>query len=444
MATVITVRFTGKVLQDGTCPVMLKIQKGATKKHYSLGFSANERQWDNTNRCFVRDKRINPTSYSEDETGRKIEIDGYAIKNTFIDKKRLRAQEIIDEFDRNNIDWTLQMFEDKFINDTRKVLVYSYLRKHIESLKEEKRFGNAKAYSQLLTLLECFSNEKHIKINKMYFHDLNYSVINKLYLYLKNDRQVSGNTMSIYLRTLRSLMNLAISDGCGSKEAYCFSNGRSDSKKTINIGKLKEETKKRFIPIDYLSVIKNTVFDKEPLEYSRRLFLLSFYLYGCSYIDLANLKVSDIKQTITKDGKQVEEIEYTRSKTHKVYSIQMRNEIKEQIDWFRLNYPTIGDYLLPCVTRDLKDAELYNHIVNRRKKFNNRLKEIVKELNFPESLLNISTYYSRHSYAMAMLTSGRSTETISQALGHEDLKTTKIYLDSFSSDFLANESDGLI
>jgi len=40
--------------------------------------------------------------------------------------------------------------------------------------------------------------------------------------------------------------------------------------------------------------------------------------------------------------------------------------------------------------------------------------------------------------------SGRSTETISQALGREDLKTTKIYLDSFLSDFLANESDRLI
>jgi len=72
------------------------------------------------------------------------------------------------------------------------------------------------------------------------------------------------------------------------------------------------------------------------------------------------------------------------------------------------------------------------------------LKKIAKQLEFPEALLNISTYYSRHSYAMAMLSSGRSTETISQALGHEDLKTTKIYLDSFSSDFLAHESDGLI
>jgi len=444
MATVIAVRFTSKTLRDGSCPIMLKVQKGNAKKHYALGFSATEKQWDNENRYLIRDKRLNPSICAEDENGKRIEIEGYTVKNAFIDRKRIRAQEIIDEFDRNNIDWTLQMFEQKFINESQKIFVLDYLKNHIKKLKDEKHFGNAEAYSRLLVLLNCFKDDKKIKIDKLYFHDFDYSVVNKFYLYLKNDRKVTGNTVSYYFRTLRSLMNNAIKDGCGSKEAYCFSNEYTDTKKIFQIGKLKEVTRKRFIPKDYLTIIKNTTFERDPLEYSRRLFLLSFYLYGCSYIDLATLRKSDITTTITKDGKFIEIITYKRNKTHKDYTIQIRPEIRDHLDWFQNNYPTVSDYLLPCITKDLKDEALMNHIINRRNKYSKYLKDIAKELQFPEALSKISTYYSRHSYAMAMLGSGKSMEVIQQALGHEDLSTTKIYLDSFDTDYLANESDGLI
>jgi site-specific recombinase XerD len=444
MATVIAVRFTGKILQDGTCPVMLKVQKGTIKKHYSLGFSADEKQWDNTNRCFVRDKRVNPSFCGEDENGKKIEVDGYSVRNSYIDRKRFRAIEIIDEFEKNNIDWTLQMFEDKFTVNSKKSLLIDYLKYHIKRLKEEKRFGDAKSYKDLEDMLFCFQKDKKIRVEKLYFQDFGYETVRKFYLYLKNDREISMNSIGYYFRSLRAIMNFAIKDGCGSKDTYCFSNKYTDTSKIFTVAKLKEETKKRYIPKDFLVKLKNTVLENQTLEYCRRLFLLSFYLYGISYIDMAKLKKTDIKKTITKDGMQISEICYERSKTHKIYSIQIRPEIQEQLDWFNENRTIVGNYLLPCITIDHQDENLTNHINNRRKQYSNGLKKIARLLEFPEVLLDISTYYSRHSYAMAMLAGGRSTETISQALGHEDLKTTKIYLDSFSSDFLANESDGLI
>ena len=444
MATVVVVRFTGKILQDGTCPIMLKVQKGSAKKHYSLGFSSDEKQWDNLNRCFVKDKRINPSSFGEDENGRKIEIDGYAVRNAFIERKRFRAVEIIEEFDKNNIDWTLQMFEDKFIVNSKKSLIIDYLKNHIKRLKEERRFGDAKVYQDLEDMLMNFRKDKKINVEKFHFQDFGYEMVRKFYLYLKNDREMETNSLGFYFRSLRAIMNFAIKDGCGSKDTYCFSNKYSDISKIFSISKLKEETKKRYIPRNFLLKLKNTVLENQTLEYARRLFLLSFYLYGISYIDMAKLKKSDVKNTVTKDGNQVNEIYYERSKTHKIYTIQIRREIREQLDWFNNNYTTVGDYLLPCITIDHKGEMLTKHIINRRKRYTKGLKKIAEQLEFPESLLNITTYYSRHSYAMAMLSSGRSTETISQALGHEDLKTTKIYLESFSTDFLANESEGLI
>lgn len=445
MATVKVLRYKSKVLADGTSPVMLRITKGQGKcKYFSLGFSTTKKQWDEENSCFVRDKRVNPSSYARNEDGKRVEIEGYEVKNAFIDLKRIKAVELIGSFDRENVDWTLTMFEKRFINETQKTLVSEYLKNHIAKLKDQKKFGNASAYSQLSELLTCFENEKKVRIGKLYFHDFGYEVVNKFYLYLTNDRKVKGNTASYYLRTLRSLMNNAIKDGCGSMDAYCFSNEYTDTKKVFKIGELKEETQKRFLPTSYLTTIKKASFEREPLEYARRLFLLSFYLYGCSYVDLARLKTSNIQSAITKSSDIVEVIKYNRAKTHKEYKIQIRPEIREQLDWFRNKYQPIGDYLLPCVTVDLKDEALRDHILNRRNKYSKYLKEIAVELKFPEALQHISTYYSRHSYAMAMFSSGKSMETIQQALGHEDLTTTKVYLESFDTDYLSNESDGLI
>lgn len=42
---------------------------------------------------------------------------------------------------------------------------------------------------------------------------------------------------------------------------------------------------------------------------------------------------------------------------------------------------------------------------------------------------NVTTYVARHSYATALRVNGISKEMIGQSLGHEDTKTTDIYLD---------------
>ena len=78
--------------------------------------------------------------------------------------------------------------------------------------------------------------------------------------------------------------------------------------------------------------------------------------------------------------------------------------------------------------------------------YNNTLNDIVKieELKFPEALHKITSYYSRHSYAMALRGKGENIELIQESLGHSDLSTTKVYLDSFGREAVANASENLI
>ena len=48
-------------------------------------------------------------------------------------------------------------------------------------------------------------------------------------------------------------------------------------------------------------------------------------------------------------------------------------------------------------------------------------------------LLRLITHCARHSFATILKRSGINIAIISEALGHSDLKTTQIYLDSFEN-----------
>jgi hypothetical protein len=51
-------------------------------------------------------------------------------------------------------------------------------------------------------------------------------------------------------------------------------------------------------------------------------------------------------------------------------------------------------------------------------------------LHFP---IPLTTYVARHTYATVLKRSGVNIAIISESLGHSDLSTTQIYLDSFEN-----------
>ena len=61
---------------------------------------------------------------------------------------------------------------------------------------------------------------------------------------------------------------------------------------------------------------------------------------------------------------------------------------------------------------------------------NKELHLIAKEVGIT---LELTTYVARHSFATVLKKSGVSIALISEALGHSDLSTTQIYLDSFDN-----------
>jgi hypothetical protein len=153
-------------------------------------------------------------------------------------------------------------------------------------------------------------------------------------------------------------------------------------------------------------------------------FMLSFYLRGISFTDLAYLKHSNII-----DGR----IEYKRRKTHKNYSVKLFPVAESIIN--RLHV-TGGDYLLPIIPIGVPE----NSIIAKRtihqciKTTNKYLKRLSVEVGLGSP---VTTYSSRHSFATIAKRMGYSNELIAEALGHEyGNKITNIYLDTFETEVL--------
>lgn len=74
-----------------------------------------------------------------------------------------------------------------------------------------------------------------------------------------------------------------------------------------------------------------------------------------------------------------------------------------------------------------------HQILNALKRTNSDLKKIAKIAKVPNPD-QITFYVARHSFATVLKQKGHSVELISELLGHEDIKTTQIYLGAFDDD----------
>ena len=152
--------------------------------------------------------------------------------------------------------------------------------------------------------------------------------------------------------------------------------------------------------------------------------MLSFYLRGISFTDLAYLKQSNII-----DGRIV----YRRRKTHKDYSVKLFPVAETIINQMQVHG---NDYLLPIIPNNVPEDSLRakRTIQQCIKTTNKYLKRLAAEVGLGSS---VTTYSSRHSFATIAKRLGFSNEVIAEALGHEyGNKITNIYLDTFEEEVL--------
>ncbi len=168
-------------------------------------------------------------------------------------------------------------------------------------------------------------------------------------------------------------------------------------------------------------------------RFSRDIFMFSYLMAGINFKDIALLKWANIV-----NGR----IYYNRKKTGKVMNCKLSTEALRIIERYSKTHAQDGYIFLILDKREHKtERQILNRVHKVLKKINAHLNELGTEigLNIP-----LTTYVARHTFATVMKRSGVSMELISESLGHSNLTTTQIYLDSFENSQMDEAMQNLV
>lgn len=285
----------------------------------------------------------------------------------------------------------------------------------IKKAKQGGRYSTANAYQSTLNSYQQFTRNPSQTFEEMTPEEMKqyeqHMIINGL----------KYNTISLYIRLLRSICNQAVTQKIVHlNTAELFQDVFMGCKPTA----------KRAIKPSIIGHLIDADFAGHPqLTFSRDLFLLSFYLRGIPFVDLAYLRKSDIK-----DGTLI----YFRQKTGKMMYVTIEDCAQKIINKYAKECRN-SIYLLPI----LKSVGEEGHKQYRSglRLYNKHLHQISKLLKLGTTL---TSYVARHSWATTAQNTDVPIAVISTSMGHASEKVTHIYLDSFDSKKLSDANKKVI
>lgn len=324
------------------------------------------------------------------------------------DIKRLNA--IITKLKSGDNSFTADDVVEKFHELTDGQYFFYFMEEVIARLKRLGKIRTSETYTTALNSFMRFREERDVLLD-----EINSDLMEEYEAYLKGCG-VSLNTISFYNRILRASYNRAVEKGL-TPQRHPFRNAYTGMEKTI----------KRAIPFEAVRKIKGLDLSLKPaLDFARDMFLFSFYTRGMSFVDMAYLRKSDLKNGM---------LSYRRKKTGQQLHIRWEQCMQEIVE----KYPNVGtEYLLPVITNpavsERRQYENAMHLVN------NKLKKVaeIAELSVP-----LTMYTARHSWASIAKSKNIPLSVISEGMGHDSATTTQIYLASLDTSVI-DEANGLI
>lgn len=387
---------TRKAKKDGSFPLVFRVYK--SRESYislSTGFCFQEKDWD-ANKKAVKSSHKGSNSV--------------AWLNNYILKQKADYGDILAKLDEKKRLSSISNAELKelLVGKTTEITFCEYTQKLANEMRQLRRIGNARSYEGIIQVIKKYLKGKDIRIE-----EVNYEFLKKFEFHYLSKEGNAKNGLAVYMRTIRAIYNKAIKDGLIGQEAYPFS-----------LYKIKTEpTQKRAIDLESLKAIENLEFSEtDVLFHTRNYFLMSFYLMGISFTDLAHLSRKDIT-----DGR----ISFSRQKTSRKYDMAITDKAKAILEYYQTK-DNKSEYLFPIITQ-ADPSRQYKQVQEARKRFNKRLKKIAELCGIEK---NLTSYVSRHSFATLAKNKGVPITAISEMLGHESIKTTQVYLDSLPSEMI--------
>lgn len=321
------------------------------------------------------------------------------------DVKRLKA--IIKRLESSGNSFTADSIVEEYQEAIRKQSFFRFMEGIIARLKQLNRERTAENYAATLNSFMRFRQGNDIQLD-----EIGSDLMMEYEAYMKA-KGIAMNTVSFYMRILRAVYNRAVEKGL-TEQCNPFRHVYTGIDKTV----------KRAIPLKAIKRIKGLDLSRNTsLDFARDMFIFSFYTRGMSFIDMAYLKKKDLQNGV---------LSYRRRKTGQQLFIKWEKCMQEIVGKYQKDG---ADYLLPIIKKAGDEQRQYR---NALRLVNNKLKEIATMAGLQ---VNLTMYFSRHSWASIAKNKNVPLSVISEGMGHDSEATTQIYLASLDNSLVdkANE-----
>ncbi len=311
-----------------------------------------------------------------------------------------RLTKIDRKLDSNGLTYTADDVIDEFVRYSNEYSLFNFMQSMIVTLKQRNQIRTSETYKAALNSFKKFRNNEDVMLDAITSDTM------MLYESHLKSRGNTPNTISFYMRILRAVYNNAVDNE--------VIENRNPFRKVFTGA---EKTIKRALNLSTIKQIKNLDLSLSPkTDFARDMFMMSFYLRGMSFIDMAYLRKSDLD-----NGRVI----YRRRKTGQQLTIEWTKEMQMILDKYPENST---EYLLPIITKDKGNQR--RHARNVNESINHHLKKVAEKVGV---LSPLTMYCARHSWASAAKAKGIPLSVISEGMGHDSETTTQIYLASLET-----------
>lgn len=381
-----------RMLKSGKYPLVFQVIHQRKKKLIYTDIKIFEREFNPDKGKICHFKGSELTYHKINEYNRQL-------KDT-----QINIFHLVDQLNTKHSLFTIDDIIGNYRNINSNKDLISYMEVQIQKKKDKKKEGIAAAYKSTMNSLKKF-----IGNNKIQFIDINFLFLENYVQYLEEKGDVN-NTIAFYMRNFKTIYNRAKKEGIKVISSNPFTDMVIKTDKTVKRALSKDDIKK----IAAVDLSDNLKYDL-----ARDLFMFSFFSRGMPFVDIVNLKKTDIIDDV---------IIYRRAKTNRLLQVCTTNAIVGLIK----KYENPGEYVFPILD-PTKKSTLYNQYRNALGEIDKGLKVVGKRAGIK---VKLTTYVARHSWASNAKGIGTPISHISDGLGHSSEQMTIIYLKELSPDEL--------
>jgi integrase/recombinase XerD len=329
---------------------------------------------------------------------------------TKLDVLKADAQAAIDQLEH----FSFEAYERKASTPKGEAVnVFYHYSKRIEDLRAAKQIGTANNYSLAAKSLKEFAG-----LNRLTFQNVTPKFLQGFEDYMVSKGR-SLTTVSMYVRTLRTIYNDAIATKDAKAEDYPFGRRKYVVPASTN--------KKKALTRQQLRLLMDAPAATPEQARAQAFFFFSYASNGINIKDIALLRWEQL---------EADRLTFIREKTKRTkkdnqtaITVFLTDFHRDIIARFG-NDPKRSEYVFPILNADL-DAEKQLRAINN---FTTYVNQHIKKLCKANSLPIVTTYWARHSFATVAVLKGASMEFMRESLGHSDMKTTLNYFAGFDDE----------